>query len=219
MSPEERLKFSHDAAEFMKTSNPGMLDMAKCFKCRSDTFSRELKSVCDTINILLWHRSVLLKLCWQNSRYFMILNCVVCWVSLYMGPELSCRPDNWWLSSSETELRSNSVSQIYLLISDVLEWLSDSLGSSTSAQDLQTGLTLLEDIGRRALRTNTVLMVDAEYTYINPALTALTLALALRCNKDKPIVWNTTQCYLKVTSSLLPMMFIALTNSWIIFLL
>ena len=106
-----------------------------------------------------------------------------------------------------------------LLISDVLEWLSDRLGSSTSVQDVQTGLTLLEDIGRRALRTNTVLMVDAEYTYINPALTALTLAFALRCNKDKAIVWNTTQCYLKVTSSLLPMMFIALTNSLIIFLL
>ena len=138
MSPEERLKFSHDAAEFMRTSNPGMWDMTKCFKYHSDIFLGGLKSVCNTINILLWHRSVLLKLCWQNSRYFIILNCVVCWVSLYMGPELSCRPDNWWLSSSETELKSNSVSQIYpanFRCIRVVEWQTWVIDISTGSTD------------------------------------------------------------------------------------
>ena len=85
-----------------------------------------------------------------------------------------------------------------LFFTDKLSWLSGKLSSPTAVQDLMTCLKLLEDIGQRALRTNTVLMVDAEYTYINPALTSLTLAFALRCNKEKPIVWNTTQCYLKV---------------------
>jgi len=41
-------------------------------------------------------------------------------------------------------------------------------------------------------------MVDAEYPNTNPALTALAMALGLVCNRSKAIVWNTTQCYLKV---------------------
>lgn len=64
--------------------------------------------------------------------------------------------------------------------------------------ELKSALLLLEDIGQRALHTNTVLMIDAEYTYMNPALASLAMALALRCNKERPMVWNTTQCYLKV---------------------
>ena len=101
-------------------------------------FPGELKSVCDTINILLWHRSVLLKLCWQNSRSFMILNCVVCWVSLHMGPEPPGKPNYWWLSSSKTELKSNSVSQIYpanFRCIRVVEWQTWVIDISTGSSD------------------------------------------------------------------------------------
>lgn len=45
------------------------------------------------------------------------------------------------------------------------------------------------------------LLVDAEYTSLNPALSRLVDALALRWNSPTeggPWVWNTYQAYLKV---------------------
>lgn len=41
-------------------------------------------------------------------------------------------------------------------------------------------------------------LVDAEQTYINPALGLVTLALMARWNRDRAWVWNTYQAYLQV---------------------
>lgn len=41
------------------------------------------------------------------------------------------------------------------------------------------------------------MLVDAEYTYMNPALTLITMALMKKFNKDGAWIWNTYQCYLK----------------------
>ncbi|XP_061613067.1 hydroxyproline dehydrogenase isoform X2 [Phyllopteryx taeniolatus] len=46
-------------------------------------------------------------------------------------------------------------------------------------------------------------LVDAEYTYINPALSLVTMAMMKKFNKDGAWIWNTYQCYLKETSTLL----------------
>lgn len=49
------------------------------------------------------------------------------------------------------------------------------------------------------------LLVDAEYTSINPALSLLVAALAVRWNSPEeggPWVWNTYQAYLKVGGGL-----------------
>lgn len=49
------------------------------------------------------------------------------------------------------------------------------------------------------------LLVDAEYTFINPALSLLVAALAVRWNSPEeggPWVWNTYQAYLKVSGRL-----------------
>lgn len=45
---------------------------------------------------------------------------------------------------------------------------------------------------------NVRVLVDAEYTYMNPALSLVTMAMMKKFNKDGAWIWNTYQCYLKV---------------------
>lgn len=42
------------------------------------------------------------------------------------------------------------------------------------------------------------MLVDAEQTYMQPAIDAVTLALQMTYNKEGAVVMNTYQCYLKV---------------------
>ncbi|XP_054913890.1 hydroxyproline dehydrogenase isoform X2 [Poeciliopsis prolifica] len=64
------------------------------------------------------------------------------------------------------------------------------------------GLQRLNKIAEASVNKVRVL-VDAEYTYMNPALTLLTMALMKKFNKDGAWIWNTYQCYLKDSRSLL----------------
>lgn len=64
------------------------------------------------------------------------------------------------------------------------------------------GLRRLNKIAEASVNKVRVL-VDAEYTYMNPALSLLTMAMMKKFNKDSAWVWNTYQCYLKESRSLL----------------
>ncbi|XP_070847499.1 hydroxyproline dehydrogenase [Chaetodon trifascialis] len=64
------------------------------------------------------------------------------------------------------------------------------------------GLRRLNKIAEASVNKVRVL-VDAEYTYMNPALSLVTMAMMKKFNKDGAWIWNTYQCYLKDSRSLL----------------
>ncbi|XP_023577427.1 hydroxyproline dehydrogenase isoform X2 [Octodon degus] len=67
---------------------------------------------------------------------------------------------------------------------------------------LQASLSRLHRMAQKAHAQHVQLLVDAEYTFINPALSLLVAALAARWNRPKeggPLVWNTYQAYLQDT--------------------
>ncbi|KAK2820335.1 hypothetical protein Q5P01_023294 [Channa striata] len=64
------------------------------------------------------------------------------------------------------------------------------------------GLQRLNKIAEASVNKVRVL-VDAEYTYMNPALSLVTMAMMKKFNKDGVWIWNTYQCYLKESRALL----------------
>ncbi|CAM5072242.1 unnamed protein product, partial [Eretmochelys imbricata] len=69
--------------------------------------------------------------------------------------------------------------------------------SPAENRHLQASLLRLDGVTQRAVEAGVRVLVDAEYTYVNPALTLVTLALMGRWNRTQPWVWNTYQCYLQ----------------------
>ncbi|XP_064087748.1 hydroxyproline dehydrogenase-like [Macrobrachium nipponense] len=65
-------------------------------------------------------------------------------------------------------------------------------------QQLMESLPRLYILGEKCVKENVILAVDAEFTYTNPAINFLTLAMMKVFNTGrKPLIWNTYQGYLK----------------------
>ncbi|XP_023216638.1 hydroxyproline dehydrogenase-like [Centruroides sculpturatus] len=71
--------------------------------------------------------------------------------------------------------------------------------TSKQKDKLESGVKRLREIAEVAKEKNVKLLIDAEYTYLNPGLSLLALAMMLCYNASTPLVWNTYQCYLKKT--------------------
>ncbi|XP_073502120.1 hydroxyproline dehydrogenase isoform X1 [Phyllobates terribilis] len=69
--------------------------------------------------------------------------------------------------------------------------------SDEQNRHLQTAVRRLSHVGKHAKAKRVRVLVDAEYTYVNPALSLVTMAMMAQCNTDEPWIWNTYQCYLK----------------------
>ncbi|XP_019640351.1 PREDICTED: probable proline dehydrogenase 2 [Branchiostoma belcheri] len=71
--------------------------------------------------------------------------------------------------------------------------------STEDNEHLRNALVRLHAVCAQAESCGVRMLVDAEYTSMRPAITRLVLAMMYRWNRDRPLVWNTYQCYLKST--------------------
>ncbi|XP_026516999.1 proline dehydrogenase 1, mitochondrial-like [Terrapene carolina triunguis] len=73
------------------------------------------------------------------------------------------------------------------------------LSHFTEEEDLQMKRMLqrMDVLATRALELGVRLMVDAEQTYFQPAISRLTLEMQRKFNMEEAVVFNTFQCYLK----------------------
>ena len=74
--------------------------------------------------------------------------------------------------------------------------------SSTENVELEKGLERLKTVGQTAVNKQLRLLVDGEYTYLNNAISIAAMAMAGAFNGQRPVVWNTYQCYLRVRNNL-----------------
>ncbi|XP_015355938.1 proline dehydrogenase 1, mitochondrial isoform X1 [Marmota marmota marmota] len=69
----------------------------------------------------------------------------------------------------------------------------------TEKEELQMMRILqrMDVLATKAMEAGVRLMVDAEQTYFQPAISHLTLEIQRKFNVEKPLIFNTYQCYLK----------------------
>ena len=66
-------------------------------------------------------------------------------------------------------------------------------------EQLVSGMARIKIVCDFAVKSNKIrLLVDGEYTYMNPGISAVALSMMVAFNQKNSVVCNTYQCYLKV---------------------
>ncbi|XP_047426216.1 proline dehydrogenase 1, mitochondrial-like [Mugil cephalus] len=69
--------------------------------------------------------------------------------------------------------------------------------TSEEERQMKRMLQRVDVLAKYANENGVRLMVDAEQTYFQPAISRLTLEMQRKFNREKPVIFNTYQCYLK----------------------
>ncbi|KAJ8380142.1 hypothetical protein SKAU_G00009200 [Synaphobranchus kaupii] len=72
-----------------------------------------------------------------------------------------------------------------------------SMFTEEEERQMKRMLQRMDILAKHALEHGVRLMVDAEHTYFQPAISRLTLEMQRIFNRERPIIFNTYQCYLK----------------------
>ncbi|XP_030848185.1 proline dehydrogenase 1, mitochondrial [Strongylocentrotus purpuratus] len=101
-----------------------------------------------------------------------------------------------WECLVQPDLKLSKILKAPRIEGDKLELLQFIL---TEEEEEQTKRMLqrANELAKLALEKNVRVMVDAEQTYFQPAISRLTVEMMRKFNRDKPVIYNTYQCYLK----------------------
>uniref|UniRef100_F7G2I1 Proline dehydrogenase n=1 Tax=Ornithorhynchus anatinus TaxID=9258 RepID=F7G2I1_ORNAN len=91
------------------------------------------------------------------------------------------------------------ISKLLLVPNEQTGQLEPLLSRFTEEEDLQMKRLLqrVNTLAEKAQEVGVRLMVDAEQTYFQPAISRLTREMQRKFNTEKPVIFNTFQCYLK----------------------
>lgn len=101
-----------------------------------------------------------------------------------------------WNSLINDTTRMSNLLMVPNLETGQLESLSKEFTAEEESQ-MKRMLQRVDILAKHALENGVRLMVDAEQTYFQPAISRLTLEMQRKFNREKPVIFNTYQCYLK----------------------
>ncbi|XP_038059543.1 proline dehydrogenase 1, mitochondrial-like [Patiria miniata] len=103
-----------------------------------------------------------------------------------------------WDRLMEPEIKLTKIFKVPQIQRGHLEPLQLSLTEEEESQ-MKRMLSRINTLAKRARDKGVRLMIDAEQSYFQPAINRLAMELMRKFNKERPIIFNTYQCYLKQT--------------------
>lgn len=101
-----------------------------------------------------------------------------------------------WECLVQPDLKLSKILKAPRLEGDKLELLQFTL-TEEEEQQTKRMLQRVNELAKCARDNNVRIMIDAEQTYFQPAISRLTIEMMRKFNRNKPIIFNTYQCYLK----------------------